>query len=96
MIDVEALAWEIAFRPGPEGLLDADDVAAMLKASPQYVTEQFADAPGLPKAIRLTGPEGRMGKPRRHRADISRRIVSHSNGVTKTGGRPRKATNATT
>lgn len=96
MIDVEALAGEIAFRLGPEGLLDAEDVAAMLKAPPQYVTEQFADAPGLPKAIRLTGPEGRRRKPRWHRADIGRWIASHGNGATKTGRRPRKETNATT
>ncbi len=91
-IDVEALARHIAFRLDPDSLLDAEDVAVMLKVTPRYVTEQFAAAPGFPKAVRLTGPGGRRGKPRWHRADISRWIASHSAGATKLGGRPRGRT----
>lgn len=90
MIDVESLAREIAFRLDPDSLLDAEDVAAMLKVTPRYVTEQFAVAHGFQRAIRLTGPEGRRGKPRWHRAEISRWIASHHGGATKLGGRPRK------
>lgn len=39
MIDVEALAREIAFRLDPEALLDAEDVDTMLKVTPRYITD---------------------------------------------------------
>ena len=90
MIDVEALAREIACRMSPDALLDAEDVAAMLKVTPRYVTEQYAGAPGFPGAIRLTGPDGRRSKPRWQRSDIAQWISSHRNGASKAGGRPRK------
>ena len=90
MIDVEALAREIAARMAPDALLDAQDVGALLKVSARYVTEQFASAPGFPAAVRLTGPDGRRGKPRWHRSDIMRWVASHHAGASKRGGRPRK------
>ena len=89
-LSVEDLAREIAARLDPEALLDAKDVGAILKVSARYVSEQFAVAPGFPRAVRLTGPDGRRGKPRWHRSEIMRWISSHQNGSTKKGGRPRK------
>ena len=43
-IDIKALARHIAMRLDPEALLDADDVGALLKCAPRYVTEQYARA----------------------------------------------------
>jgi predicted DNA-binding transcriptional regulator AlpA len=90
MIDVQELAREIAARMAPDSLLDASDVAALLKVSPRYVIEQFALSPGFPKAVRLTGPDGRKGQPRWKRIEIMRWVESHKDGATKRGGRPRK------
>jgi hypothetical protein len=89
--DVENLARQIAARMAPDALLDSEDVGAILKCSPRYVREQFAIAPGFPKAIRLTGPEHRRGSPRWRRSDIMDWVNSHVNGATKRGGRPRKS-----
>lgn len=86
------LARQIAARLDPDSLLDAEDVAAMLKCSPRYVREQYACAPGFPKAIRLTGPNERRGSPRWRRSDIMKWIDSHAYGASKRGGRPRNST----
>jgi hypothetical protein len=88
-LDVAELARQIAVRMSPDALLDAADVAAMLKYEPRYVTEQLVLAPGFPKPIRLTGPEGRRGQPRWLRASITDWIASHAGGASKRGGRPR-------
>lgn len=90
MIDIEAIASDIAARLDPEALLDAKDIRDILKVAPRYVTEQYAAAPGFPKAVRLTGPEGSRGQPRWHRSDIMRLVDSHRDGASKRGGRPRK------
>jgi len=89
-LDVQALAREIAARMAPDALLDADDVAALLKCAPRYVTEQYASAPGFPKALRLTGPDGRRSQPRWLRAEVVAWIAAHRDGKSKRGGRPRK------
>ncbi len=91
-IDVQELAREIAMRMAPDALLDAADVGAMLKCSAQYVTEEFAHAPGFPKTIRLTRPEGRRGKPRWLRSDVVAWIEAHRGGRSTRGGRPRNST----
>jgi len=88
MINVEALAREIAMRMDPDSLLDTSDVAAMLKCEPRYVAEEFAKSPGFPEAYRLTKREGKS-HPRWKRSEIQAWINSHSNGATKRGGRPR-------
>lgn len=90
-IDIEALARQIAMRMDPEALMDAEDVGAYLKCSARYVTERYALAPGFPKAIRLTGSEGRRGQARWRRQDITAWVDSHAEGQSKRGGRPRKA-----
>ena len=55
--------------------------------------EELVNAPGFPKAIRLAGAEGRVGRPRWIRADISKYIAfrqgPEAGGRTKRGGRPR-------
>lgn len=88
VIDVTDLAREIAMRMAPDALLDSEDVAAMLKCEPRYVTEEFAKAPGFPKAIRLTKRTGRS-QPRWRRSEVQGWIDSHQNGASKRGGRPR-------
>ena len=89
--DVQSLAREIAARMAPDALLDAEDVAAILKCTAKYVTSQYAITPGFPGAIRLTGPGDRRSKPRWKRSDIMAWIDSHQGGRSKRGGRPRNA-----
>lgn len=88
--DVQELARHIAARMAPDALLDAEDVAALLKCSARYVKGQYAISPGFPKALRLTGPDGRRSNPRWRRSDIIDWINSHTGGRSKLGGRPRK------
>ncbi len=90
VLDLAALAREIAMRMDPEGLMDAEDVGAYLKCSARYVLEDYSLAPGFPKAIRLTGPDKRRGHARWRRQDIRNWVDSHTNGRSKLGGRPRK------
>lgn len=87
---VSALAREIAVRLAPDALLDAADVAALIKCQPRYVTEHYAAAPGFPKAIRLTGPGKTRSQPRWRRAEIMDWVASHANGASRRGGRPRR------
>lgn len=89
-INIEALARQIAVRMDPQALMDAEDVGAYLKCSARYVQEEYIRAPGFPKAIRLTGPEGRRGNARWRRQDITEWVDSHTTGQSKRGGRPRK------
>lgn len=91
-VDVEALAREIAVRLAPDALLEAKDVGALLKCSAEYVTEEYAHAPGFPQALRLTGRDGRKSKPRWIRADIVAWIEKHRNGRGTRGGRQRRDT----
>lgn len=88
-LEVEALAREIAMRMAPDALLEAADVGAMLKCSAEYVTEEFAHAPGFPRAIRLTRPNGRNGKPRWLRSEVVAWVESHRAGQHTRGGRRR-------
>lgn len=90
VVDIAALAREIASRMDPQALMDAEDVGAYLKCSARYVQEEYVKAPGFPKAIRLTGPDGRTGNARWRRQDITAWVDSHINGQSKRGGRPRK------
>lgn len=87
-IDIEALARQIAFRMDPDALMDAEDIGAYLKCTGRYVLERFSLAPGFPKAIRLSGPEGSRGNPRWRRQDITAWVASHVEGKHKRG-RPR-------
>ena len=88
-IDIEELARQIAMRMDPEALMDAEDVGAYLKCSARYVRERFVLAPGFPKPLRLTGPNGSRAQPRWRRQDITAWVNSHLNGQSKRGGRPR-------
>lgn len=88
--EIEELARQIAARMAPDALLNAEDVAAILGCTAKYVTAQYAVTPGLPAAIRLTGPGGRRSQPKWKRSDIMAWIDSHTEGRTKRGGRPRK------
>lgn len=88
-VDVTDLAREIAVRMAPDALLDSEDVAALLRCTARYVTEQYVLVPGFPKAIRLTGPEGRRSKPRWQRSAIMEWVEAHKDGQSMRGGRPR-------
>lgn len=88
-IDIVKLAREIAFRMAPDALLDSEDIAAMLRCTPRYVTSRYAHAPGFPKAILLRGANGGVSKPRWRRVDIATWIESHADNQHKIGGRPR-------
>lgn len=90
-IDIQELAREIAARMAPDALLDSEDVGALLKCSARYVTEEYVMSPGFPKAIRLTGPEGRRSKPKWRRSAVMEWVETHENGATKRGGRPRQS-----
>lgn len=89
-IDVDELARQIAARLAPDALLDAADVGAMFKVSAKYVTEKMVTWPGFPKPIRFRGQGEHRSHPRWQRADITKYIATHRNGVTAVGGRPRK------
>ncbi len=91
-LDVQELAREIAVRMAPDALLEASDVGAMLKCDARYVTEQYAAAPGFPKALYLTGKGGRKSKPRWIRSDIVDWIERHKAGRSTRGGRRRDTT----
>jgi predicted DNA-binding transcriptional regulator AlpA len=71
----------------PDALLDSEDIAALLKCSPRYVTECYVASPGFPKAIRLTIRTGKS-QPRWQRSDVIRWIETHKT-TTPRGGRPR-------
>lgn len=87
-LDIAELARQIAARLAPDTLLDARDVAAMLKCQPRYVTEQMSRAPGFPRAIRIAGPNGRRSNPRWQRSDIMEWIESQKTPPRRVG-RPR-------
>ena len=89
-IDHALLAREIAMRMAPDSLLDSEDVGAMLKCDARYVRETYIKAPGFPKPVRLTGPNGQRSQPRWKRQDMVDWINSHTEGRSKLGGRPRK------
>ena len=89
-IDIESLARKIASFMDPDALWDATDVGAYLKCSARYVQEDYAPTPGFPKAIRLTGPDGRKGNARWQNQEIRAWVKSHINGQSKRGGRPRE------
>ena len=88
VVDIEALAREISHQLAPDGLLDAADVASILRCSPRYLAEEVSRSPGFPKAIRFAGPNGRRSNPRWQRRDIIDWIESQ---MTRQGrvGRPR-------
>ena len=91
-IVIDDLARAIAARLDQQALMDAADVAALIKCEPRYVTEEYARAPGFPKALRLRGPDERRSKPRWLRADITAWILAHKDSRNPAGGRPRKST----
>jgi len=85
-LDIKELAREISARLAPDALLNAEDVAAILRCSPGYVLETFIKIPGFPSAIRLPGPGGRRGHPRWKRSDIIEWVDQQANEC-----QPRKA-----
>lgn len=85
-LDLQALAREIAARMAPDALLDADDVGALMKYSPRYVTEELAKRPWFPKPVNL----GAKGQPRWMRADIAACIAARRQEAQKKPGRPRR------
>ena len=89
-VDVKELARELAARIAVDALLDALDIAALLKCSSRYVTEGYALTPGFPKPIRLVGPGGRRSHPRWRRSDVIDWINSHDLSQRPRVGRPRK------
>jgi predicted DNA-binding transcriptional regulator AlpA len=89
--NVKQLAREIAARLSPDALLNADDVAAMLRLTPRVVREKYALADGFPAAIRLAGKDGTRGHPRWLRSDVVAWIAKHLDGKPPRPGRPRKA-----
>lgn len=89
-IDMRELARHLGAMIADDALLDTEDVAAMLKVSPRYVSESYVNAPGFPAPIYLTGSEGRKSKPRWMRRDVIEWISKHAAGYSPRGGRPRK------
>lgn len=90
-LDMRELARHLGAVMANDSLLDTEDVAAILKVTPRYVSESYVNAPGFPKPIYLTGEGGRKSKPRWIRRDVIEWINSHAQGRPSRGGRPRKA-----
>lgn len=88
VVNVEALAREIVNRLAPDALLDAADVAGLIKCSPRYLAEEVSRSPGFPKAIRFAGPNGRRSNARWQRRDIMEWIESQKTHQGRVG-RPR-------
>jgi hypothetical protein len=90
VIHLGALAREIAARITDDALLDAEDIAALLKVEPRYVRDNYALTKGFPAAIRLVNISGGKGHPRWRRCEIMKWINDHSNGrAPGRSGRPR-------
>lgn len=89
VLDTDLLAREIASRLASDALLDASDIASLIKCSPRYLAEEVSRSPGFPKAIRFTGPNGRRSNARWQRRDIIEWIESQKTR-SKHVGRPRK------
>lgn len=88
--DIDTLATKIAAKLDPIALLDAEAVGALLDCAGRYVREEYMRAPGFPKPVRLTGPEGRRSQPKWRRKDIADWIDAHTDSRSKRGGRPRE------
>lgn len=88
VVDFEALAREISNQLAPDGLLDAADVASILRCSPRYLAERLCRLPGFPKAIRFSGPDGRRSNARWQRRDVVDWIESQKTPPSRVG-RPR-------
>lgn len=89
-LDMKELARHLGAMIADDALLDTEDVAAMLKVTPRYVSESYVKAPGFPRPIYLTGADGRKSKPRWIRRDVIEWIGRHAEGRPSRGGRPRK------
>ena len=89
-LDMRELARHLGAVIADDALLDTEDVAAMLKVSPRYVSEAYVNAPGFPQPIYLTVAEGHKSKPRWIRRDVIEWIGKHATGRPSRGGRPRK------
>jgi predicted DNA-binding transcriptional regulator AlpA len=88
-IDITALAREIAARMDPLALLDADDLAALLKCCSRQVTERYAKYKDFPKPVPLSESAGTRSRPRWQRQDIAAWIQTRKVGEKKPG-RPRR------
>lgn len=89
VVDIELLAREIASRLAQDALLDAADVARLIKCSPRYLAEEVSSFPGFPKAIRFAGHHGLRMHARWQRREIVEWIESQKTRA-KHVGRPRK------
>lgn len=89
--DLAQLGREIAARITDDSLLDVQDVASLLKVSARYVSENYAQLPNFPKAIRLANATGNLGQPRYRRGDVIAWINAHNSGRRPgRSGRPRE------
>lgn len=88
-IDVVALARQIAVRLSPDALLEREDVAAMLKCEPRYVSEVYVKVKSFPAAYRLETTTGKS-HPRWKRSEIQAWIDQHGIEKKRGVGRPRK------
>lgn len=89
-IDISELARQIAARMAPDALLSPDDVGTLLDCTGRYVSSQYALSPGFPKAVRLTGPDGRRSKPKYRRSAVMAWIDGHEDNRSHRGGAARK------
>jgi predicted DNA-binding transcriptional regulator AlpA len=88
--EIAHLARELAARIAPDSLLDADDVAALLKVSARQVLTRYVGSPGFPRSIRLQSAEGHRGHPKWLRADVTAWIESQRSERPPRTGRPRR------
>lgn len=89
--DIQHLARELAARMAPDALLDANDVAALLKYEPRYVSERLSRAEGFPRCVKIPGVLGTKGQRRWVRSDIVTWYESIKAGKKPGGGRARKS-----
>ncbi len=89
-LDQEALGRQIAAWLDPDALLDAEDIGLLLKCSGRYVLEWHAKAEGFPPAVRLPGPDKKLGHPRWKRRHILEYLDELFPKLAAKPGRPRR------
>lgn len=88
LVDIVALAREIAVQMAPDALLNREDLAVMLRCATKSL-DRYVNSSGFPRPIRLQGSDGTRSNRRWLRADVVAWIKSHETVEQKRVGRPR-------
>lgn len=78
--DIIQLAREIAARSTDDSLLDADDVAALLKVKVKNFQDNYSSVKSFPAPYRLVNASGQQGHRKWRRGDVIKWIDQHKDG----------------